>query len=371
MKRLHIVHIVYSFGIGGTENGIVNLVNGMDPERYQVSIVSLTNKLDSYSRIKRKGIQCEVVEKRKEGNDWLVIFRLASLLKRMDADVVHMHGWGTYLEGLCAAKLAFVPFVIHGEHGTDQLDNAWRRLAFRAGVLGIDRVFAVCDDVRTRFIREYHVPCTKIRTILNGVDVTYFVRDQHIRKSVRQEMGFRDEDIVLGTIGRLSYEKKYETLLIAIELLARKHQHFVLLFTGDVPERENFHRIAVYLGIEKYVYFLGTRNDRMELLNAMDIFVLSSNIEGLPNTLLEAMSVGLPVVSTNVGGIPEIVSDKLDGFLVNPGDSEGLAHALEGLVQSPDLRMQIGRVARERIVSHFRLEGMVESYEEAYSDLLP
>ena len=368
-SKIHVLHIVYSFGIGGLENGIVNLVNNMDPERFKVSIISLTPLLDSKQRIARDGVYCEVLEKRK-GNDPSVPFRLGKLLKKYHVDVVHTHGWGTYLEGLFAARIARVPVVIHGEHGTDQLNWLRRRMAYRLGMVGTDKVLTVCENMRRRFIEKYHIPPEKISTIRNGVDTRAFQEDKELREQKRHELGFEAKDIVVGTIGRLCYEKNYETLLKAVARLAPKYNNFSLLIIGEGADRACLVDLATTLGIQNRVRFLGNRDDTLGLLNAMDIFVLTSRSEGLPNTLLEAMSVGVPVVTTNVGGIPEVITNTACGYLVDPNDPKTFAEMLDQLVGSAELRFYIGRAGRDHVLSQFSLGTMVAEYENTYTQLM-
>jgi len=373
MPPIHIIHIVHSFGIGGLENGIVNLANRMNPTRFKISIVSLTGGMDSKERITRKDVNCVVIQKNEGvsshegiGNDWFLPFKLAKFFKKEKADIIHTHGWGTFLEGILAAKLARIPILIHGEHGTDQLDLARRRIAYRMGAWGVDTILAVCENMRDRFICKYHIPAKKIQTIRNGVDTEYFKHDKNLRQATRQNLGIRDDNVVIGTIGRLCYEKNYETLLRAIALIVNKHSSIQLIMVGDGPYRGSLTQLAVDLGIESRVHFLGTRYDRLELLNAMDVFALTSVSEGLPNTLLEAMSVGLPVVTTSVGGIPEVVTTQKDGLLVEPQNSQGFAKSLEQLLQASELRDQLGAAAHKRMESKFSLKNMVQEYENMY-----
>ena len=364
--KIHVAHIVHSFGIGGCENGIVNLVNNMDLERFQFSILSLSANCDSARRIKRKDVICEVVEKRL-GNDLSLPFKLASFLRKHRVHIVHTHGWGTFLEGLLAAKMAGISVVMHGEHGTDQLDRWYRRVAYRLGVLGTNKILTVSKYLRTRLINHSHVPSDKIETISNGVDTRLFIQAQELRATKRRELGFGDSDVVVGTIGRPCYEKNYGMLLKASAVVAEKQEKFFLLIIGEGPDRAALQQLTNTLGINNRVTFLGKRDDTVALLNAMDVFVLSSRSEGLPNTILEAMSVGLPVLSTNVGGVAEILSEPGLGLLVDPMNVESFAKALEQLVRSPDLRCRLGKAGQWHIFEKFGLDRMVTEYEKAYT----
>lgn len=367
MKYIHVVFIVHSFGIGGLENVVANLANRLDPTRFRASIISLTNNLDSCARLTRKDIKCVVIQKR-NGNDYLLPFRLAAFLKKEKADVLHTHGWGTFLEGIVAAKLSGVEVIIHAEHGTDHLEKARRRVAYRMGALVVQKIVAVCETIRERFIREYHIPEGKFHTIRNGVDTDFFRQDMQLRKSTRRELGYSEHDVVIGTIGRFCAVKDYPMLLRAVALVVQKNSMAHLLMIGDGPDMVDLKRLAEKLGLEGNIRFLGMRDDRLRLLNAMDVFALTSVSEGLPITLLEAMSVQLPVIATNVGGIHELVTSRNEGVLVESQNPHMFANELEQLLLSTDLRIQMGRTGQQRVLSHFSLGSMVHAYEEVYRE---
>lgn len=369
MSLIHVAHIVHAFGIGGLENGIVNLINEMDSSRFRFSIFSFTPELDSLDRITQKKVFFDVLYKR-EGNDWQLPFKLAQLFKKHRVDIVHTHGWSTYLEGLFAAKLAAVPMCIHGEHGIDLLDK-WRRiLAYKIFIYITDQILTVSDDLRNRFVKQYGLPSHKVKTIINGVNMQKFNPDIQARLKTRQNLGLSDQDIVIGTVGRLSFEKDYETLLRAVAMVILRIPNVRLLIIGDGDLRSALVTLSKQLGIKNYVQFLGVRNDVPYLLNAMDIFALTSICEGMPNTILEAMCVKLPVVATNVGGMPEVVIDGRTGFLVQAKQPQEIAEALIKIITFPKLLNQIREAGYQRVKTYFSLERMVQKYEETYIEFL-
>jgi glycosyltransferase involved in cell wall biosynthesis len=175
---------------------------------------------------------------------------------------------------------------------------------------------------------------------------------------------------VIGTVGRLSFEKDYQTLLEAFALVVKQSPKARLLLIGDGPDRGKLLVLTEQLNLSGSVKFLGMRSDVPALLNALDIFVLSSISEGIPNTILEAMCVGLPVVSTKVGGVPEIVQEGITGLLTRSRDPQSLANALTKLVVSSSLRRKMGDAGKAIVRERFSLESMVKAYEENYVELL-
>ena len=371
MSRLpiHIIHIVPSFGIGGMENGIVNLINCADSSRFAFSICSFSPECDSLQRILQNKVPFYILHKQ-NGNDWRLPFHLAQVFRDHEIDIVHTHGWGTYLEGLLAAKLAGIPTLIHGEHGLHLLDRRRRILAYRIFQYATDQIVTVSHDLRDRFVNKFKVPSYKVKHIMNGVNAQMFSPDAQVRQNKRKELMVEDDRIVVGAIGRLCEDKDYHTLLRAIALVVQSVPHVCLLIIGEGEQRAELQRLSDELKISDYVRFLGMRTDVPGLLNAMDIFALTSIREGIPNTILEAMCAKLPIVATNVGGIPEVVVDGKTGLVVNTQQAETVADALIKLILCPHLRLQMGEAGQRRVQAHFRLESMVQAYERTYLEVI-
>jgi sugar transferase (PEP-CTERM/EpsH1 system associated) len=345
------------------EHGVVKLVNGLDATRVQSAVCS-TKPAGTLKDLLAPNVPLFEL-RRRDGNDPKLVWALYRLFVRERPDIVHTHAWGTLLEGLLAARLARVPVVIHGEHGTLQLRPHQRWLQ-RRGWSAADRVLSVSSRLAERITRETGFPLERIRVIRNGVDIERFGRVE--RSSARAILRLPADQPTLVTVGRLVPVKDHETLLQAMAQLRRDGVLPTLAIAGDGPLLEPLKARAAALGLDAQVRFLGHRPDVEVVLGAADVFVLSSESEGLSNTILEAMASGLPVVATRVGGADEMVRPGQTGYLVAPHSPQGLADALASLVRSPRVRQAMGTAGRRRVEAEFSLAAMVSRYEAMYAE---
>jgi sugar transferase (PEP-CTERM/EpsH1 system associated) len=362
-EAIRVMHVVHTYGVGGMEVGITKLVNALDRTRVTSSICSccpgdsLKNRLDPEIRLFELN--------RKPGNDPKLVAQLYRLLRRERPHVLHTHRWATLCEGLIAARLAGVPFVVHGEHGTleTRRHNAFvQRTVWKR----VDQVLSVSSRLAERMAREISFPLDRIKVIRNGVDTTRFRPGGGA--AARQALGVSPDALIIGAVGRLVPVKDYPTLLRALALLRERGVAFESIIAGTGPLRDELTALAISLGLAN-VRFLGNRNDIEHVLPAFDVFVLSSSSEGLSNTIQEAMAAGLPVVATRVGGADELVDESGTGLLVPPGNPEALAHALGSLAQDAGRRRSMGDAGRRRAESVFGIDIMIREYERLYLSL--
>ena len=358
------MHVTYKFGVGGMEVGIAKLVNGLDPTRVESSICSSVPG-DSLKERLRPGVKLFELNRRR-GNDPSLVRDLYRLFKREQPHVVHTHRWGTLLEGTLAARLARVPFVVHGEHGTleTRWHNTWvqRRLWHHA-----DRVLSVSSRLAERMAREIAFPLDRITVIRNGLHLDRF-RPGADQAAARQALGIPPERLVIGTVGRTVPVKDHPTFLRALARLRAAGIDFTGVIAGTGPAFQDTVRLAESLGLSD-VHLLGNRDDVDRVLGAFDIFVLSSSSEGLSNTIQEAMACGLPVVATRVGGADELVVEGQTGVLTPAGDDQAMADALAALARDGERRASMGRAGDERARAHFGIERMFRDYENMYLGL--
>jgi len=358
------MHLLPQLRLGGMENGVITLVNGMDAGRFQSSICSFEPPDEIQGRVK-SSVPLHVLHRR-SGNDPLLPLRLARVMRRQRPHVVHSHTWGTLCEGYAATRMAGVPLFIHGEHGTMELRSrnlrvqrwVWNRAA---------RVLSVSQRLAERMSREVGFPLERIRVIHNGADLSRFGRAP--RATVRRELGLADDAFVFGTVGRLVPVKDHAAFITAAGVLLKQGLQCRAFIVGDGPLHDTLERQIAECGLGSTVTLLGNRNDVERVLMALDLFVLSSKSEGLPNTVLEAMASGLPVISTAVGGADELVVPGVTGLLVPPGDPGALAAAISHLHAVPDRRACFGAKGRQRAQEKFDVTRMLSDYEQLYLEL--
>jgi L-malate glycosyltransferase len=364
-EPVRVMHLVYSLRPGGMEFGVVKLVNGLDRRRVKSSICSTKPATILKQLVAADVAQFEL--NRRDGNDPNLVLQLYRLFRREQPDIVHTHAWGTLIEGLVAARLARVPIVIHGEHGTLQLKRHQRWMQ-RAAWSRVDRVLSVSTRLAERMAAETSFTPERITTIRNGVDLGRFTSVD--RLAARQSVGIATNAVVIGTVGRLVPVKDQASLLQAAAILRQRGLSPTVVLAGDGPLREQLLQQAESLGLAQSVRFLGHRADVETVLAALDVFVLSSVSEGLSNTILEAMAARLPVVATRVGGADELVLDGTSGLLVPSKSPQQLADALEQLLRDPVRRRAMGDAGRARVESSFDLNGMILQYEALYLNLV-
>jgi sugar transferase (PEP-CTERM/EpsH1 system associated) len=358
------MHVVYALQPGGMEFGVLKLVNGLSPDRIANAVCSTNPAGDMKALLQPNAALFEL--RRRAGNDPRLVRDLYRLFKRERPDIVHTHAWGTLVEGLLAARMAGVPVVVHGEHGTLQL-RARQRWVQRRAWAAADQVLSVSSRLAERMAAETRFPLDRIRVIRNGVDLTRFGGRNRAaaRAALQLDAGTR----VAVAVGRLVPVKDHSSLLEAAELMARQSRGFTLLLAGDGPLRSALTERANALGLSDFVRVLGHRADIEVVLNAADVFVQSSVSEGLSNTILEAMASALPVVATRVGGADEMVEQGVTGLLVEPSSAPALAAALGSLLFDAPRARTMGEAGRIRAESEFSLGGMMRRYEALYARL--
>jgi sugar transferase (PEP-CTERM/EpsH1 system associated) len=365
-SRIRVLHVVDSLGVGGTELGLAKVIEGTR-EKIAHSVCAVRAGGATADRLDAHGVPVRVLGKR-PGNDWTVPLRFARLCRQTAPDVVHTRNWGS-VDAIVGARLARVPVVIHGEHGREASDpdgiNRRRNRLRRMVVVLADRVVAVSEQLRTWLIREVGVPERKVSLLKNGVDAERFCpRDD--RCDLRRAHGYGPQDIVVGTVGRLDPVKNQTALLEVLATLTATQPRLRVVIAGTGPERESLTRAVGERGLADKVALLGQRNDVPDVLNLLDVFILPSLGEGMCNTILEAMAVGLPVVATRVGGNPELVDDGVTGRLVPVCDDSALARAIALYAGDEGLRRKHGAAGRRRVVEEFSVGAMAERYLQLY-----
>jgi len=360
---MRILHVIESLEFGGAEKIVISLANSM-ADMHEIAICCL----------KRIGALGPEVDRRinvfclnkGEGNDYLLPFRLARLIRRDAHDVVHTHNWGVFLEGGLAGVLARTPMLIHSVHGpytaySDTLSSrikiSLRHFLERLLSRRFHRITAVSDAIREYIVREIRIDPGSVVTVHNGIPV-----DDNLPSG---KTGTKD--IAFITVGRLAEIKNHLLMVRAFHEALKEGADARLIIVGDGPERASIESFLRTNRLEGKVTLLGFRSDVGELLRGADVFILTSRYEGISVALLEAMRAGLPVIATRVGGIPETVRDGKTGLLVGQDDLPGLVQAMRRLAQSQELRREMGRRGRDFLLEEFSLTVMSARYSKIYA----
>jgi sugar transferase (PEP-CTERM/EpsH1 system associated) len=360
-RPLHVCHVVLSLRPGGLENGVVNVINGLDPREFGASVVCLQSAGEFAARIRHPDVPV-ISMGLMPGNDWGLVWRLARVFRRLRPDIAHTRNAEAFLYGVVAAKLARVPRVVHSEHGRTFPETRLRARVQCLLLMVVDYAFAVSARLRDDLVREIGVPAGRFAVVPNGVDLTMY-KPSPARSLLAPESG-----TVIGVVGRLVAVKNYALLLRAVAQLPPALE-WQLWIVGDGPEREALTTLAAELGIRERVIFYGHRDDVAKLLQRFDIFVLPSLSEGMSNTLLEAMATGVASIASRVGGNVELITDGLTGCLFESGDSGALRACVEQLLRNPELRDSLGRAAAVRAQQEFSILRMLERYAQMYRDV--
>jgi sugar transferase (PEP-CTERM/EpsH1 system associated) len=371
-----IVHIIRRLSIGGLENGLVNLINHMDSARYRHAIICLMDYDDFSKRIKRENVEVIALHKR-EGKDLSVYTRLWKILRKWQPAIVHTRNLPG-LEYMVCSALAGVPARIHGEHGRDMydLDGLNRKYIFLRKVINpfVHQYIAVSTNLANWLVQTVGIRADRVAQIYNGVDLQRFYPRDFSRPSLGPPGFVSAENLVIGTVGRMETVKNQLTLVQAfLHLLdqgvkARKRLRLVII--GDGPLRIEAQKLLRDANADHLAWLPGERDDILEIMRFLDLFVLPSLREGISNTILEAMASGLPVVATRVGGNPELVEEGKTGMLVPPSDPVAMADAIWKYAGNSEMLIRHGQAGRKKAEIQFGLEKMVNGYTVVYDKVL-
>ncbi|MGP4020266.1 glycosyltransferase [Saccharopolyspora sp. 5N708] len=300
------------------------------------------------------------------GHDLLALHRLTALLRRFD--VVHTHCSKAGAVGRIAARRSGVGRIVHTYHGFPfhEFQRPLRRRGYLAIERGLGRItdLALCvgTGVAVEALRRGLLAPDRIRTIGVAVDHDVPTRTEAARRHARRKLGLAPTDLVVGAVGRLTYQKSPEDFVAALRALGRPDVVGVWIGGGELAERMRAHVAAS--GVR--VVLAGDRDDVAELLPAFDVFALPSRYEGLPLAIVEAMVCGVPVVATAVNAVSDVVSPGETGLLVPPRRPDLLAVAVAQLLDSPDLAARLATAARERMDGRYRVAALAEALAGAY-----
>ena len=350
--------VLTSFHRGGTERQMTELICRLDPARFDVHVVCFRKEGPWLARVEASAASVTELPVRslKPRSLLRAVASLARWLRARDIAALHACDLYANIVGLPAGALARVPVRLGSRRGIVSPVSTrgiltLQRLAYAAG----HRVVANSAAAAAQLRRE-GVSSTRIAVVPNGIELAGF--------TVRPP----GPGQVVTTVANLRRGKGHDVLLRAAAKVLRRHPGVRFLLVGDGPLKGELEGEARVLGIAGSVDFVGHRDDVSAVLASSDLFAFPSLMEAFPNSVMEAMAAGLPIVATEVGGIPELIANGRNGLLVPAGDSDALAAAIVRLLDERDLASVYGRAARETIASGYSFERMVGAFETLYLD---
>jgi glycosyltransferase involved in cell wall biosynthesis len=355
---LNIVHMVSSLNIGGMEHVVLGLATAQKRAGHHVAVLALSGG-PLEGELQERGVPATVLGSARLSR----IARTLWYFNTAHHHIVHAHN-PTSLHYAALSKIVsrgVLVATIHGDQGTHARLGSTLEWRLTSSIVVVSH--AARSGLRVPYGDE------KVTVIHNGIAPA----NTHCaaRESTRATLGAED-GVMLGVIvARIDGRKGHGTLLHSLRVLKDRGLDNLMLVIGDGADRANLEGLAAKLDLgSRRLRFLGARRDVGELLNAADFFVLPSDTEGLPISVLEAMAAGLPIVATRVGGIPELIDDGEHGLLVPPGDPKQLADAIQRVIQDPLLRATLGRSAMVRAGGEFSLAATVRNYDQLYRRVL-
>jgi len=358
-----VLHVIGSMEAGGAERVVAEYATWHDRSRYDPSVCCVLTGGPLADRLRDEGVPVHVIGRRRRF-DLGALARLSRVVSAGRFDVVHDHNFAALGLGFPAAVLGRARALVRTEHNVGRrMGLIWHWFS-RLAAMREDAQIGVAEAVVKTHVALGRIPRDRFVSVHNGIDERRLASVSD-RASVRTQLGLPEDAVVCINVGSLTEQKNRRNLLEAMARLS-DIEPLRALIAGAGPEEDELRDRIDELGLAGRVLLLGERLDVPDLLSASDVFVLSSDWEGLPITILEAMAAGVPCVSTAVGGVEEVIENGVSGLTVPPRDPEALAAAVRSLATDPSLRERLAGEARRQFESRFRSEQMVRQTEALY-----
>jgi glycosyltransferase involved in cell wall biosynthesis len=385
--RIKVLRVIARLNVGGPALHVSYLTQGLADRGYDTTLVAgaLARGEESMAYVaEHRGVRVEPLDDLHREisplRDARAIIRLARIMRRERPVILHTHTAKAGAVGRIAALFAggarprIIVHTFHG-HVLRGYFNPLVALGFRLLERWLARfttsLIAVSPEVRDDLVQLGVAPKEKFVVVRLGISLDERVGgNSDVRDETRRVLGVKPETFVVGWVGRMTAVKRTDDVLLAFRRLYDDHADSYLCLVGDGPDRAHLERYAHALGVAQRCLFLGYQDDVARFYAAMDVLLLPSANEGTPVSVIEALAAGRPVVATRVGGVPDVVRDGTDGFLVEVGDIDGLAAHLVELARDPGRRTEMGERGRARVFERYAVDRLVDDVDRLYRSLL-
>lgn len=369
MARRKVLWLIKGLGVGGAERLLSTSLPYLNRHMFDYKVAYFLPHKDALvPEFERAGIPVFCLNL-KGSYDLSAVLRLVSLLRQQEIDILHIHSPYAGILGRVAARLSGVSAIVCTEHMQIEKQNYITRFGNLLTYPLNDATIAVSDAVLHSVLDRQIIKHGTYVTIHNGVDLNAIATAGTCRTPIRESLGIPAQHQVVGNVANLFPGKGHRYLIEAARLVLNQYPDVTFVIVGNDKITEDAGRLrelAGHLRIQDRVIFTGFRRDVFQLMAAFDIFVLPSLWEGFGIVLLEAMALGKPVVGTEVGGIPEIIDNGLNGFLVEPRNPQQLAEKILKLLRNETLRNQMGQNGMQKVRDRFSIQRTVRETEKVY-----
>ena len=361
---IRILHTIDTTGPGGAETVFVNLIKGLDRQKFE-PVVAIRGPGWVYDELEKNGISPLFVNSKGAFN-FNYLWELIGIIRRHNIDIVQSHLLGSNLYCSLAGMICGMP-VISTFHGFVDIHTKERFSTIKSKIInrGSARIVFVSDRLREFYVEQKGFSTRKSVTIYNGIDTSLFKPQRD--DSIRKKLGLGPDNVLVGAVGNIRLSKGYEYLLEAAKLVVERYPQFRFVVAGEGSGRlfDNLLDSRKRLGLENHFFFLGFEPDVPRFLNNLDIFVLPSISEGFSISTIESMACGVPVIVTLSGGPEEIVENELTGIVVPAGDYCALSKAVIDSIEN-NRNINNAILALQTCESKFSLKKMISNYNKLY-----
>ncbi len=389
--KIKTVHIITRLDKGGSAENTLLTVGGLDKEIYDIILIrglSIESNMaedesiaveKSVRDVEGEGVRVitipSLVRRIQPFYDLKAFFALIKILRYERPHIVHTHTSKAGILGRWAAFFARVPVIVHTPHGHvfwgyfGRLKTGIFILLEKISALITDRLVVLTEQEKNDHLHFHIAPENKFSVVHSGINLDRFSNTSVDPAAMKKELEIPEGNFVVGTTGRLTHIKGHRYLIEAAGKIISSRPDTTFVFLGDGELLDELKNMASISGIEENIKFLGWRQDVAEVMSIFDVFVLPSLNEGMGRVLVEAMALGKPILASDIGGIPDLVADGENGYLVPVGDVEALTARIREFLDDPWKREEMGN-AGKRYAANFSADAMVEKIDRLYRELL-
>lgn len=379
LRKIKILFLLPTFNNVSPGRGVLNLAKSLNHSEFEPIICSM-RRAESLAKREAEKSGIKVIELHMGSVfDFSVLPKLYQILKKEKIDILHNFGFRPEIYGGITGKLAkckgILTTILHNPTQDIILDYGF----FIGSIMNFlrclfsyfceDKIVAISNDAKAGLLK-LHFPKNKIKVIYSTIDEKSLSKTNIDRQKILEKFGLKSNEFIVGTLSALKPRKDILTLLDAAKIVVMKFPNIKFLIIGKGPQKEKLQKRVKVLKLENHVIFRDFIEEVSEAYAIFDLLVLSSLTEGLPATLLEAMYLEIPIVATNVGGVPEIIENGISGILVPPQNPKILAEAIIKIYKNPNLAKSMAQKAKEKFEKCFTLDKMGKEYENIYKELI-